>query len=140
MSVLYGWLADLVVIFHLAFILFVAVGAVLAWRCPKLFRVHVPAVIYAAAILTVHFDCPLTRLEQHLRSLAGQQPYSGGFVRRYLTDVVYPGALTPFLQALAATGIVVGYAHLLVRWRPAGWPRHEERRPRPHRHEPAKPS
>jgi len=117
--VLYGWLADLVIVVHVGFILFVATGAFLAWRWPKLLFLHIPAVVYAVAILTIHFDCPLTPLEKHLRSLGGQQPYSGGFVRHYLTNIVYPGAWTPFLQALTAGVIVVGYAHLLVRWRAA---------------------
>jgi hypothetical protein len=118
-SVFYGGLADVVVISHLAFILFVAVGALVAWRWPRLCWVHVPAVVYAVAILTVHFDCPLTALEKDLRRLAGQQQYSGGFVRHYVTNVVYPGSLTPLLQTLAALSIAVGYTGLLVRRRRA---------------------
>jgi len=100
---------------------------------------HVPAVIYAVAILTIHFDCPLTPLEKHLRHLAGQQLYSGGFVRHYLTNVVYPGALTPYLQALAALAIVVGYGRLVVRWRASGSSRHPEPPTTADRHEVASP-
>ena len=98
-------------------ILFVAAGAILAWRWPKLLWLHLPAVTYAGAILTIHFDCPLTALEKYLRRQAGQQQYSGGFVRHYVTNVVYPGSLTPVLQAGAALCIGIGYAGLLVRWR-----------------------
>src|SRR6266540_3228451 len=99
---LYGLLADFVVIVHLGFITFVAVGGLLAWRWPRLFGVHLPAVVYAAAIVTVGFDCPLTPLEKHFRRLAGQPAYAGGFVNHYLTNVVYPGGLTPLLRAVAA--------------------------------------
>jgi hypothetical protein len=122
---LYGPLADLVVIVHLGFIMFVAVGGLLAWRWPPLFGVHLPAVVYAAAIVTVGFDCPLTPLEQHFRRLAGQQAYAGGFVNHYLANVVYPG----LLRAVAAAGIVIGYTGLFLRWRhrhraaPASYPR-----------------
>ena len=137
---LYGWLADLVVVVHVTFILFVGAGAILAWRWPKLLWLHVPAVIYAAAILTIHFDCPLTPLEKHLRHLAGQQLYSGGFVRHYLTNVVYPGALTGYLQALAAVAIVVGYGRLVVRWRASGFRRHPERPTTADRHDVATPA
>ena len=114
---LYGWLADLVVIVHVAFILFVAAGAVLAWRWPKMLWFHLLAVVYAVAILTIHFDCPLTPLEKHLRTMADQQAYRGGFVRHYLTNVVYPGAMTPYLRALAGVCIIIGYAGLVVRRR-----------------------
>jgi len=107
---LYGALADFVVAFHVAFILFIAVGGFLTWRWPRSWWAHAPAVVYAAALVTIGFDCPLTPLEKHLRELAGQQVYSGGFVRHYLSDVVYPGRLTPYLRALAAVCIVVAYA------------------------------
>jgi Protein of Unknown function (DUF2784) len=114
---LYGRLADLVVIIHVAFILFVAVGGLLAWHWRWLIWAHLPAVVYAVAIVTVGFDCPLTPLEKDFRRLAGEQVYSGGFVNHYLTNVVYPGGLTPLLRAVAAALIAAGYAGLLVRWR-----------------------
>src|SRR5215207_7955728 len=113
----YRPLADLVVIVHVGFILFVAVGAFLAWRWPRLSWAHVPAVVYAAAIVTVGFDCPLTPIEKQLRRLAGQQAYEGGFVNHYLANVVYPGGLTPLLRVLAGACIVVGYVGLVLRWR-----------------------
>jgi uncharacterized membrane protein YhhN len=114
---LYGLLADLVVIVHLGFIMFVAVGGLLAWRWPRLSWIHVPAVVYAAAIVAVGFDCPLTPLEKHLRRLAGQRAYAGGFVYHYLANVVYPGGFTPVLRAVAAACIVIGYTGLFRRWR-----------------------
>jgi hypothetical protein len=116
-SALYGRIADVVVVIHLAFILFVAFGALLAWRWRRLVWVHAPAVVYAVAILTIHFDCPLTDLEKYLRRQAGEQQYRGSFVGHYVTNVVYPGALTPVLQGAAALCIVAGYAGLLVQTR-----------------------
>ncbi len=114
---LYRSLADLVVVVHLAFILFVAVGALLAWRWPWLLWLHVPSLAWAVASITVGLDCPLTPLEKALRQLAGDAGYRGGFVDHYLENVVYPGSLTPWLRALAFVTIVIGYAGLRHRRR-----------------------
>ncbi len=113
----YGLLADLVVVIHLGFIAFVAVGGLLAWRWPRLLWLHVPAIIYALVIVTVGFDCPLTPLEKHLRLAAGQRGYPGGFVNHYLTGVVYPDRQRAVAQAVVAAAVVAGYAGLLVRHR-----------------------
>ena len=113
-------LADLVVGVHLAFILFVALGGVLAWRWPGLVRWHLPAVVWGLGIVTVGFTCPLTPLEKHLRGRAGEQGYGGGFVDRYIEGVVYPGALTRLVQGLIAAAVLVGYVGLVARRRPGG--------------------
>lgn len=112
---LYGLLADAVVIVHLGFIAFVAVGGFLAWRWPRLLWLHVPAITYALIIVTVGFECPLTPLEKHLRHAAGQAGYSKGFVDHYLTGVLYPDRLLVLVQALVAAAVVTSYARLLLR-------------------------
>jgi hypothetical protein len=115
--VVYRLLADVVVVFHLAFIAFVAVGALLAWRWPRLVRVHVPAVIWATAIVTIGFTCPLTPLEKMLRRRAGGATYQGGFIDHYLRGVVYPGRYTAVARALVLILILIGYAGLVRRAR-----------------------
>jgi hypothetical protein len=117
--VLYRLLADLVVVAHLLFIAFVAVGSVLAWRWPRLLWLHVPVVVWAAAIVTVDFTCPLTPLEKHLRERAGQSSYGGGFIDHYVDGVVYPGRFTALARLLVGLLIVGGYALLLARRRHA---------------------
>ena len=109
-------LADAVVVVHLAFIVFVAVGALLACRWRWLVWLHLPAVAWGAGIVAIGWDCPLTPLEQWLRRHAGES-FEGGFVDHYLEDVVYPEQLTPVLRALAAVLIAAGYALLVVRGR-----------------------
>jgi hypothetical protein len=108
-------LADLVVVVHLAFILFVAVGGLLVWRWPWLVRLHMPAVVWGIAIITVGLTCPLTPFEKHLRGRAGEQGYEGGFVDRYIEGVIYPGALTPLVRALIAAAVLVGYVGMIRR-------------------------
>jgi hypothetical protein len=113
----YGLLADLVVIVHLSFIAFVALGGFLAWRWPRMVWLHVTAVSYALIIVTVNFTCPLTPLEKHLRHLAGQRGYTGGFIDHYLTGVLYPARLIWLARAVVAALIIASYAGLLVRHR-----------------------
>lgn len=115
--VIYRLLADLVVVVHLAFIMFVAVGGLLAWRWPRVSWVHVPVVAWGAAIVAVGFTCPLTPLEKYLRRRAGGQTYDGGFIDHYLTGVIYPGDQIVLARAGVAALIVIGYAGVLARHR-----------------------
>ena len=101
-AVVYRVLADLVVIFHLAFVAFVAVGALLAWQWPRLVRVDLAAVAWAAAIVAIGFTCPLTPLEKALRRRASGDAYHGGFIDHYLTGVIYPGHYLGLARALVA--------------------------------------
>jgi hypothetical protein len=109
----YRMLADLVVIVHFAFIVFVAIGGLLAWHKPALVRLHLPALAWAVAIITIGFTCPLTPLEKYFRRRGGEHGYAGGFVDHYIENVIYPQWLSPSLLALAAAAILLGYAGLL---------------------------
>jgi hypothetical protein len=123
-------LADLVVVIHFAFLAFIAFGALLAWRWPWLIWLHVPALAWGVAIVTVGFDCPLTPLEKYFRRKAGEEGYRGGFVDRYIEDVVYPDELTPLFRGLAAVAIVGGYAGVVQRrWLRSNTPAQADRGP-----------
>lgn len=91
---LYRFLADLVVVLHLAFVLFVVAGGLLVWRWPRLAWLHVPAAAWGALIEFAGWICPLTPLENRLRRLGGEAGYAGGFVEEYLLAVLYPSGLT----------------------------------------------
>jgi hypothetical protein len=110
----YRALGDAVVVVHLAFIVFVAVGGLLTWRWRWLVWVHIPAVAWGAAIIAIGFDCPLTPLEKRLRERGGEAAYEGGFVDRYVEGVVYPEAYTAHLRVLAVVLIVAAYARPAV--------------------------
>ena len=90
----YGLLADLVVVLHAAFVVFVVAGGFLAIRRPRLAWIHVPVAVWGAAIEFGGWVCPLTPLENDLRARAGEAGYSGGFVDHYLYPVLYPVGLT----------------------------------------------
>lgn len=116
---LFRVLADGVVVVHLAFIIFVATGSLLAWRWPAVAWAHLPALAWGAGTVVVGFPCPLTGLERSLRARAGDAGYAGGFVDHYVEDVVYPGGYTGLLQLLAAAAVVAGYGGLVRRRRSA---------------------
>lgn len=116
----YRVLADAVMLVHLAFIVFVAVGALLAWRWPRLALAHLPALAWGVGTVTIGFPCPLTSLEKALDRRADGDVYDGGFIDRYVEDVVYPGEYSSTLRAFAAALVVIGYVGLRHRRGPAG--------------------
>ena len=97
---IYTLLAELVLLAHLAFVLFVVLGGIAVWWKPKLAWFHLPAIIWGALIEFMGWICPLTPLEQFLRRLAGVKAYSGGFVDHYLFPLLYPEGLTRDVQIL----------------------------------------
>jgi hypothetical protein len=103
---LYQSLASLVLLLHLAFIVFVVAGGLLALRWRWAPVVHLPAAAWGAAIEFFGGICPLTPLENALRRAGGDAPYAGDFLDRYLVSIVYPAGLTHGLQ-LALGGFVV---------------------------------
>jgi hypothetical protein len=121
---MYALLADLVLVLHLAFVLFVALGALLVWKWRGLAWVHLPAAAWGAAIEFAGWICPLTPLENRLRALAGEAAYEEDFIARYLLPVIYPTGLTREAQiALGLIVVVVNaaiYAAILLRRRAPG--------------------
>ena len=113
----YGLLADVVMVTHFAFIVFLPVGALLTWRWPRLVWVHLPTAVYGLVIITVGFTCPLTPLERSLRARAGERAFTGGFVDHYIEGALYPQRYAGLIRGLVVVLMVVGYAGLAVRLR-----------------------
>jgi hypothetical protein len=108
----YGLLADAVLLTHAAFVAFVVLGGLLALRWPKFAWVHLPVVAWGAGIEFTGAICPLTPLENHLRTLAHQQGYPGGFVEHYVFGLLYPEGLTRNLQL--GLGLLVIVVNVIV--------------------------
>lgn len=104
----YALLADLVLIFHAVFVIWVIFGAFAAFWKPWLIWLHLPALLWGATVAGMGWICPLTPLENALRSLAGAQPYGGDFIQHYLTAMIYPRGLSRGVQAGLAVLLVVG--------------------------------
>ena len=105
---IYRALADLVLIVHLAFVIFVVLGGLLVLRWPWVAFFHVPAAIWGVLSEYSGWICPLTPLENSLRQAGGQAGYSGGFIQHYIQPVLYPAGLT------RGTQIVLGSLALLI--------------------------
>ena len=104
---IFRFLADAVLVLHLAFIAFVVLGGFMVLRFPALAWIHVPAVVWGVATEFLHLVCPLTPLENHLRALGGEAGYGGGFIAHYLTAWIYPVGLTPGIQWLLGLAVIV---------------------------------
>ena len=104
--------ADLVVLIHFGFILFVVGGGLAVLRWPRAAWLHVPAAAWGAAIVLIGGVCPLTPLENALRRAAGDEGYDSGFIEHYLMPVIYPVGLTRGVQI--ALGLLVVAVNLAV--------------------------
>jgi hypothetical protein len=115
---LYRILADLVVLTHLAFIVFVLLGGLLALRWRWMPWVHLPAAFWGALVAFFGWFCPLTPLENSLRRASGSAGYSGGFIEHYVVPIIYPTELTRELQVfLGLFVLAVNLAIYIVVWR-----------------------
>ena len=104
---MYEIAADLTLIIHFAFIIFVIFGALLFFVSRKIIYVHVPALIWGIYIELTHSICPLTHLENWFLQKADLKTYSEGFIQNYLMPIVYPKNLTEDLQIYFAIVLVV---------------------------------
>jgi hypothetical protein len=100
--------ADMVVLLHASFVLFVLLGGLAVLRWQRLAWFHLPAVLWGAAIELGGWICPLTYLENHLRKMGGGAGYGVTFIERYLEPLLYPLGLTRHTQ------LVFGVSALLI--------------------------
>ena len=86
---LYKILADIIVLIHLLWIVFLVLGAI--WGKSKVIRVvHLSGFFYAIVLQIFGWYCPLTHLEVWLRS--SHDPaltYTGSFIIYYVEKIVY---------------------------------------------------
>jgi len=99
--------ADIILIIHFLFILFVIFGALLFFVAKKIVFIHIPAIIWGSYIELTHSICPLTYLENWLLQKANLTTYSEGFIQYYLVPIVYPTNLTKDIQIYLGIGLIV---------------------------------
>jgi hypothetical protein len=104
---LYQFAAATVLVLHLAFILFVLLGAALTvwWRWMPI--VHLPAAVWGIFVEITGRICPLTYLENYLRVKSGQSGYADSFIEHYLLAIIYPAGLTRRAQFALAGALVI---------------------------------
>ncbi len=65
--------ADIVLVLHFLFVLFVVAGAFLLPRFPRIAYLHIPVALWGVFVEVSGRLCPLTILENHWRHSAGQE-------------------------------------------------------------------
>lgn len=106
----YRVLADLVLLVHFAFVIFVILGGFLVARRRSVMPFHLAAVAWAALIEFSGWICPLTPLETRLRARSGGGGYQTDFVAHYILPMLYPEGLTRQSQiALGAAVVIINF-------------------------------
>ena len=123
---IYSLLADLAVVLHFCFVLFVVLGGFLVLRWFRYVWLHLPVAAWGALIEFQGWICPLTHLENRWRRAAGERGYEGGFVEHYLMPVLYPDGLTRKVQILLGLLVIAInaaiYARVFVKRKRVGEP------------------
>jgi hypothetical protein len=111
---LYRILADLVVVIHFVFVLFVVFGGFLVLWSKRVAWIHLPCVLWGILIEFTGWFCPLTPFEIWLRRRGGLSAYQSGFIEHYIIPVLYPTILTRRLQIIL--GSLVFVVNLGIYW------------------------
>ncbi len=106
-QVLHEMAADLVLLVHLGFIVFVVLGGLLALRYRWMAYLHIPAALWGAFVEISGRICPLTIWENDLRRSAGEFEYAESFIEHYVVPVIYPVGLTRTAQFAIAVLVIV---------------------------------
>ena len=104
---IYGILADLLLVVHFTFMKFVAVGGfgVLRWRWIR--WVHLPAAVLGAGLAFAGWLWPFESTERWLRDQGTQRGYSLNLVDRFLPKWMHPAALPRGMELLIGVTVVI---------------------------------
>jgi hypothetical protein len=84
-------LADIVLVAHLLWILFLVFGFVFALKRSKIAYLHLGGLLFALVLNARGWYCPLTHAENYFRSLHDlHSTYSTSFIMRLVQNLVYP--------------------------------------------------
>jgi len=94
-----GPLADLLLLLHFTFVLFVILGLAVVWvgffrewdfvRDLRFRLLHLAAIAYVAGESVLGIPCPLTEWERDLRLKAGEGTYQGSFVQHWVHKALF---------------------------------------------------
>lgn len=103
--------ANIIVVLHLLFVVFVVAGGFLVFKWRWILFLHIPAAVWGTLIEFQGWGCPLTPLEKYLRQAGGGTGYAGGFINHYIGPILYPAGLSSQMQtALGILLIVINVA------------------------------
>lgn len=130
MQLFYRILADVTVVIHAAYVMFVILGLVVTlagyvwkweWVRNRTFRVlHLAMILVVVLEAWCGITCPLTVWEKQLRQAAGQAAYQGDFVANFVHEALFFDA-DPWVFTVCYTvfgGLVLATLWLVPpRWR-----------------------
>ena len=125
MQLFYRIAADVMVVFHFAYVAFVVVGFLLVligivrrWRWTRnlWFRaLHLTAILIVAAEAVLGITCPLTVWENAFRRMAGDATYHGAFLAEWVHELLfYQAPPWVFTTAYVLFGLAVLATFLLA--------------------------
>ncbi len=88
-KLIFGFLADLTILIHFLWILFLIFGSLLGIFYKRIKYVHILGLIFAVFLQIFDFTCPLTYLEIYFRKMAGREYYTQSFISYYLEKLIY---------------------------------------------------
>jgi len=113
-------LADLLMVVHLAWVIFMIVGLPLGLlvRSPTLRWIHFIGMMVTGTFAALGMYCPLTVWEEGLRQVS--QPgfsYGGSFIARHLEPILYPDISPGILNIASVFWGLLTFISMLV-WKP----------------------
>ena len=104
---MYEFLANLTLVTHLIFILFVIFGGMIFFIFSKIIYIHIPSLLWGIYIEFTNSVCPLTYLENWFLYKGELSTYSNGFINNYLFPIIYPKGLTHEIQIYLGISLIV---------------------------------
>ena len=104
---MYEFFANLTLIAHLIFILFVIFGGLFFFIFSKIIYIHLPALLWGIYIELTNSVCPLTYLENWFLYKGELTTYSNDFINNYLFQIIYPKGLNAEIQIYLGISLIV---------------------------------
>ena len=104
---MYEFFANLTLITHLIFILFVIFGGLFFFIFSKIIYIHLPALLWGIYIELTNTICPLTYLENWFLYKGELTTYSNDFINNYLFQIIYPKGLNAEIQIYLGISLLV---------------------------------
>jgi hypothetical protein len=112
-------LADLTLIAHFIWILFLIFGFIFAFMRSKIALLHMVGLIFAFILNLMGWYCPLTYLENYLYTLHdSRSTYTGSFIINYLQHIVYLDLPAHYIRIIGLSFAVFSigvYVYLIKR-------------------------
>jgi hypothetical protein len=109
----------LVLVLHLAWILWVIFGAFWTSGRRWLTAFHIASLVWGIMVEVGPWPCPLTMTEDFFQQRAGLVSSGGNFLQHYVSSLVYPNVS---VTLLTICGVAVCVANLVIYvWRALRW-------------------